>query len=142
MRHTPQQKARRADLADAAAGGREGARRLARVRVALFDRSPARGGSQALPVHRVFAEARDWTVVAAVVDAGSLETSAVTWPLWPRVAELIESRQVDGIVTSPWATSDGDLLGWLRERHAFVAFIDDPLGPQAGADARAPEIVL
>ncbi|MFJ6889671.1 hypothetical protein ACIQRC_33155 [Streptomyces californicus] len=141
MRHTPQQQARRAALADAAAGGHE-VGSLARVRVVLYDRMPARGGSPALPVHRVFAEARDWTVVTAITDAGPLEASAMTWPLWPRVAELVESRQVDGIVTSPWATSDGDFLGWLRERHAFVAFIDGPLGSQVGVDARAPETAL
>ncbi|MEU4180749.1 hypothetical protein [Streptomyces sp. NPDC026589] len=138
MRHTPQQQARRAALVDAASGGHSVAR-IARVRVVLYDRQPARGGSLALPAHRVFAEARDWTVVAAVADTAPLETLARACPLWPRVAELIESGQAGGVVTSSWAIDDGDLLAWLRERHAFVACID---GAPAGVDARASQIAL
>ncbi|MEV3895277.1 hypothetical protein [Streptomyces anulatus] len=144
MRHTPQQQVRRAALAEAASGGHDGPRisRIARARVALYDCQPVRGASRALRAHRVFAEARDWTVVAVLADTAPAGTSALAGPLWPRVAELVESGQADGVVTSSWATDDGELLAWLRERHAFVACVDGALGAPAGADACTSQIAL
>ncbi|MGC5364568.1 hypothetical protein ACPXCE_23355 [Streptomyces sp. DT24] len=61
----------------------------------------------------------------------------MTWPLWPRVAELIDSGQADGIVTSAWDTTYEGIVTWLLQRHAFAACIgttpDVPAGlTQAG----------
>ncbi|WP_405793206.1 hypothetical protein [Streptomyces sp. NBC_01506] len=50
----------------------------------------------------------------------------MTWPLWPRLAELIDSGLADGIVVSAWNTTDEDISSWLLERHAFVARIGTP----------------
>lgn len=133
MKRTPQQRARRANLAAAASGRhREGlSTRIARVRVVLYDSEPAPQGAQLLAPHRIFAEARDWTIVAELVDTAPDGVPTMTRPLWPRVAELFDSGQVDGIVTSAWTTTDDALLSWLLERHAFAAC----LGATSGAAA-------
>lgn len=124
MNRTPQQRARRAALADASSGGhREGLPRIPRVRVLLYDCLPAPQAGQPLASHRVFAEARDWTIVAEFVDTAPLDLPAMAWPLWPRVAELIDSGQADGIVTSVWDAADDEVSSWLLERHAFVVRI-------------------
>ncbi|WNI31508.1 hypothetical protein [Streptomyces sp. ITFR-6] len=89
----------------------------------LYDCQPAPADGQPLASHRVFAEARDWTIVAELVDTAPPGTPAMTWPLWPRIAELFETGQADGIVTSAWEPTDDDVLSWLLERHAFAACI-------------------
>ncbi|MFC9604522.1 hypothetical protein ACFTTN_13820 [Streptomyces niveus] len=125
MNRTPQQRARRAALADASSGGhRQGLPdRIPRVRVLLYDCEPTTQVGQPLASHRVFAEARDWTIVAELLDTAPLDRPAMTWPLWPRIAELIDSGQADGIVTSAWDTTDDEISSWLLERQAFVAHI-------------------
>ncbi|MFB6943176.1 hypothetical protein ACFWGL_17220 [Streptomyces sp. NPDC060286] len=125
MRRTAQERARRALLAEAASGGpRERLPAgIARVRVVLYDCQPAPRDAQPLTSHRAFAEARDWSIVAELVDVAPPGTPAMALPLWPHIAELIDSGQADGIVTSAWTTTDEDLLSWLLDRHAFAACI-------------------
>lgn len=125
MNRTPQQRDRRAVLAEAASGGhREGIpARISRARVVLYDCRPVLRDEQPLASLRTFAEARDWTIVAEFADTAPLGMPAMTWPLWPRIAELIDSGQADGIVTSAWDTADDEILSWLLERHAFAACV-------------------
>jgi len=94
--------------------------RISRVRVVLYDCQPTPRGGRTPVLYRRFAEARDWTIVAELFDTAPPGTPAMMAPLWPRVAELVDSGQVDGIVTSAWDAND-EVLGWLLDRHAFTA---------------------
>ncbi|WP_326694639.1 hypothetical protein [Streptomyces sp. NBC_01766] len=126
MSRTPQQRIRRALLAEAASGGHreEAAVRIARARVVLYDWRLSTQDGQSFAPHRIYAEARDWMVVAEVAYTARHGVSAMTCPLWPCIAELIDSGQVDGIVTSAWNTTDDKFLSWLLDHHVFVVCID------------------
>ncbi|WP_406349359.1 hypothetical protein OHA44_37515 [Streptomyces sp. NBC_00144] len=142
MNRTPQQRVRRAHLADAASGGRrEGLPgRVARVRVVLYDGQTGSQGVQPLASHRIFAEARDWTIVAELADDAPPGAPAMTRPLWPRIAELIDSGQADGIVTSAWTTTDEELASWLLDHHAFAVCIGPSDAPAAHTQTPAAAV--
>ncbi|MFF4179745.1 hypothetical protein [Streptomyces sp. NPDC001750] len=100
----------------------------------LYDCQPTPRSGRSLVSHRKFAAARDWTIVEELSDTAPLGTPAMRAPLWPRVAELIDSGQVDGVVTSAWGAND-EVQGWLLERHAFTACI----GAVPNASVSLPE---
>lgn len=125
MNRTPLQRVRREALAEAASDSGRGRlpARIARARVVLYDCQSLPQRGRVLASHRTFAEARDWTIVAELVDRALPGRPVMAWPLWPRVAELLDSGQADGIVTCAWSPNDPKVMSWLLKRHAFAACI-------------------
>lgn len=139
MTRTGQQWARRARIADAAAGVLPSAlgSGVPRVRVVIYTCTPPGSpNSSTLDALRRYADARDWTIVAEVVDQADPLTPPADRPLWPTVREHIESRQAEGIVTDV-APGDVDLENaWLTVFHAFAARVttESDETPAAAAD--------
>lgn len=144
MTRTGQQRIRRSRLADAAAGIAPVATGtgVSRIRVVIYTCvQPGSLSSTSLVALRSYAEARDWTVVGEYADQVPALTPAADRPLWPSVAELIESGQANGIVTDIPPTDADNLDAWLAGFHAFSARVRPrPHEPYAAADAAAGHV--
>jgi hypothetical protein len=72
---------------------------------------------------RRHAEARDWVIVAEVIEYGPPETTSPAGQGWQTVRRLVGNRRAMGIVTTSrqtLASVDG-LDEWLREQRTFVS---------------------
>lgn len=75
---------------------------------------------------RRHAEARDWVVVAEVIDHAATAAPLNRRPNWPQAKTYITNGQARGIVATPH-TVDADaasfptLTEWLRDQHAFLS---------------------
>ncbi|MER7497031.1 hypothetical protein ABT033_31100 [Streptomyces pharetrae] len=118
MTRTPGDTARRSDIAAAAAGF------CGRATVVLYDRiNLGQDQQEAVARLRRHAEARDWVVVAEVIEYGPPETTSPAGQGWQTVRRFVGSRQAMGIVTtSRRALAAVDSLDeWLLEQRAFVS---------------------
>ncbi|OON77010.1 hypothetical protein B1H18_19935 [Streptomyces tsukubensis] len=79
---------------------------IARIRVVLYACQPMHSNAQPLAPLRTFAEARDWTIVAELIDMAPHEVPLTERPLRPRLIEFIDSGQTDGVVTSAWSSTE------------------------------------
>ncbi|MFJ1653532.1 hypothetical protein ACIOC2_19505 [Streptomyces sp. NPDC088337] len=120
MQRTPADRARRRHIASAASGG------IQRAHVALYVCNPSGDTDRILTDLRAYAAARDWIVADELVDNISISEPTDQRPQWAKLAQLIESGQVQGIVT-PMRRMCGlreseqtSLNTWLAAHHAFV----------------------
>ncbi|GAB2806372.1 hypothetical protein [Streptomyces daliensis] len=112
---------RRASLADAATG---------RTAVVLYLclAADADAASPLIELRR-YAAARDWTVVAELVDRCGPETTLRDREQWPSLAELLVSGRAQGFVTQStemWSHRPGErkrVLDWAADHHTFVCTV-------------------
>ncbi|MFE0421554.1 hypothetical protein [Streptomyces sp. NPDC058953] len=124
MPRTGLQRARRARLADAAAGVHPSRNGVDRATVVLLVRDAPRAGDATVEVLRRHAEARDWRVVAEVSS-------------WAEVRKLIETAQADGVVTNACAAVPAPHREWLTDALAFVVSVECDTATADGSPAEA-----
>ncbi|MFF2375831.1 hypothetical protein ACFVUW_15765 [Streptomyces xiamenensis] len=73
-----------------------------------------------LPRLEEYAEARDWTIVGAVVDRYPATSPTADRSGWPRLLEMVLSRAITGVVTAT-----ADMCGPPNEREAFRTWMAD-----------------
>ncbi|WP_405749520.1 hypothetical protein OG232_04855 [Streptomyces sp. NBC_01411] len=124
MKRTAQQRARRSGLAEARNGGLDAPRGMTRVGVVLYACLTA-GEEPAgtLATLRAYAAARDWSIAAEVIHQSAPGDDTGARDVWPRVAELIEGRLAQGIVTTAHLPGER-LIAWLAQHHAFAVSTD------------------
>ncbi|WP_405978725.1 hypothetical protein [Streptomyces sp. NBC_00158] len=131
MNRSPQTRERRRNIADGALG-------LTRINVAVY--ANLRSVSEPSPYTvldalRRYAEARDWTVRpgAILCDVGPADTPREERRVWPRLAQLIEDRQVSGLVVpavshlASGPTAQARWRNWQEQHGLFVVVLPDAL---------------
>ncbi|MBL1115270.1 hypothetical protein JK364_23140 [Streptomyces sp. 110] len=110
-----------------AANGSGQASRIRRVNVVIYACLPSNlNPLKVMSAVRRYVDARDWTVVEEVIDRAAVSTVAAIREHWPRVAQMIEPCQAQGIVT-PTRSMCGyhlneraELDEWLSAHAAWV----------------------
>ncbi|MBW1600987.1 hypothetical protein JJV70_02475 [Streptomyces sp. JJ66] len=121
MKRTREDAARRRQIADAAAG-------LPPVHVVLYACVPPSHDAETTVrgLHR-YAQARDWTPAAVLLDHSPHATPVELREQWTRVVQMIERREASGIVTPVRSmcgytdTERRQIDTWLRAHGAFLA---------------------
>ena len=121
MRRIPSDRCRRLDLADAASFP-------TRTSVVLYVCvPPGQSPAAALRLVHGYAEARDWVVVAEIVDDTDRTVPVTDRNMWPVAQEYITSRRAAGVVTLERSMVGVDseeqarIIDWLTSQNAFLA---------------------
>ncbi|MGE7386431.1 hypothetical protein ACQKM2_13240 [Streptomyces sp. NPDC004126] len=137
MNRSPQTRERRRNIADGALG-------LTRVSVAVYANLTDASGLppySVLDALRRYAEARDWTVRpgAILCDVGPASTPREERRVWPSLAQLIEDRQVSGLVVptishlASGPAAQDRWKNWQSQRGIFVVVLPDALTARTGS---------